>query len=204
MLLSEGDEGYPDDNTNDIFLPLKYQTELLFTRWVKLLSFLWFESLKSCMCAFRRVHVCLLSSFSGQRPLPSSFCNQSWLLLLFVLAPIRQQLSHLQPLLLREWNKLCACLQNVSSHKDVLMRFSRVCRSRTWACSRCRASCSGLMSGLWPREETSCWTLRTSASNRWRWKSLCCGYLCSPTLQKQMARLNEPSPYFQVLPLMKD
>ncbi|XP_035771278.1 integrin alpha-11-like [Neolamprologus brichardi] len=29
---SEGDEGYPDDNTNDIFLALKYQTELLFTR----------------------------------------------------------------------------------------------------------------------------------------------------------------------------
>ncbi|XP_030588312.1 integrin alpha-11-like isoform X1 [Archocentrus centrarchus] len=29
---SEGDEGYPDDNINDIFLPLKYQTELLFTR----------------------------------------------------------------------------------------------------------------------------------------------------------------------------
>lgn len=40
VLLSEGDEGYPDDNTNDIFLPLKYQTELLFTRWLKLLSFL--------------------------------------------------------------------------------------------------------------------------------------------------------------------
>uniref|UniRef100_A0A3Q4MBE4 Integrin, alpha 11b n=1 Tax=Neolamprologus brichardi TaxID=32507 RepID=A0A3Q4MBE4_NEOBR len=33
VLLSEGDEGYPDDNTNDIFLALKYQTELLFTRW---------------------------------------------------------------------------------------------------------------------------------------------------------------------------
>lgn len=48
------------------------------------------------------------SSFSGQRPLPSSFCNQSWLLL-FVLGPIRQQLSHLQPLLLREWNKLHVC-----------------------------------------------------------------------------------------------
>ncbi|KAM7415254.1 hypothetical protein PAMA_019869 [Pampus argenteus] len=29
---SEGDEGYPDDNMNDIFLPLKYQTNLLFTR----------------------------------------------------------------------------------------------------------------------------------------------------------------------------
>ncbi|KAM9853951.1 integrin alpha-11-like [Aulostomus maculatus] len=29
---SEGEEGYPDDNTNNIFLPLKYQTELLFTR----------------------------------------------------------------------------------------------------------------------------------------------------------------------------
>ncbi|XP_071317007.1 integrin alpha-11 [Trachinotus anak] len=29
---SEGEEGYPDDNDNDIFLPLKYQTELLFTR----------------------------------------------------------------------------------------------------------------------------------------------------------------------------
>ncbi|XP_067446808.1 integrin alpha-11 isoform X1 [Thunnus thynnus] len=29
---SEGDEGYPDDNINDIFLPLKYQTDLLFTR----------------------------------------------------------------------------------------------------------------------------------------------------------------------------
>ncbi|XP_074489486.1 integrin alpha-11 isoform X2 [Sebastes fasciatus] len=29
---SEGEEGYPDDNINDIFLPLKYQTDLLFTR----------------------------------------------------------------------------------------------------------------------------------------------------------------------------
>lgn len=29
---SEGDEGFPDDNINDIFLPLKYQTEVLFTR----------------------------------------------------------------------------------------------------------------------------------------------------------------------------
>uniref|UniRef100_A0A3Q1BLR8 VWFA domain-containing protein n=1 Tax=Amphiprion ocellaris TaxID=80972 RepID=A0A3Q1BLR8_AMPOC len=31
---SEGEEGYPDDNINDIFHPLKYQTDLLFTRWV--------------------------------------------------------------------------------------------------------------------------------------------------------------------------
>ncbi|XP_069384525.1 integrin alpha-11 isoform X2 [Paralichthys olivaceus] len=29
---SEGQEGFPDDNINDIFLPLKYQTDLLFTR----------------------------------------------------------------------------------------------------------------------------------------------------------------------------
>ncbi|XP_069019589.1 integrin alpha-11 isoform X1 [Embiotoca jacksoni] len=29
---SEGEEGFPDDNMNDIFLPLKYQTDLLFTR----------------------------------------------------------------------------------------------------------------------------------------------------------------------------
>ncbi|XP_028441073.1 integrin alpha-11 [Perca flavescens] len=29
---SEGEDGYPDDNINDIFLPLKYQTDLLFTR----------------------------------------------------------------------------------------------------------------------------------------------------------------------------
>ncbi|XP_059190805.1 integrin alpha-11 [Centropristis striata] len=29
---SEGEEGYPDDNINDLFLPLKYQTDLLFTR----------------------------------------------------------------------------------------------------------------------------------------------------------------------------
>ncbi|XP_038563089.1 integrin alpha-11 isoform X2 [Micropterus salmoides] len=29
---SEGEEGYPDDNINDILLPLKYQTDLLFTR----------------------------------------------------------------------------------------------------------------------------------------------------------------------------
>nr|XP_020471461.1 integrin alpha-11-like [Monopterus albus] len=29
---SEGEEGYPDDNTNELFLPLKYQTDLLFTR----------------------------------------------------------------------------------------------------------------------------------------------------------------------------
>ncbi|XP_047452625.1 integrin alpha-11-like isoform X2 [Mugil cephalus] len=29
---SDGEEGYPDDNINDIFLPLKYQTDLLFTR----------------------------------------------------------------------------------------------------------------------------------------------------------------------------
>ncbi|TMS05320.1 Integrin alpha-11, partial [Larimichthys crocea] len=29
---SDGEDGYPDDNTNDIFLPLKYQTDLLFTR----------------------------------------------------------------------------------------------------------------------------------------------------------------------------
>ncbi|XP_029992570.1 integrin alpha-11 [Sphaeramia orbicularis] len=29
---SEGEEGYPDDNINDIFLPLKYQTDLLFIR----------------------------------------------------------------------------------------------------------------------------------------------------------------------------
>uniref|UniRef100_A0A8C4F6S1 Integrin, alpha 11b n=1 Tax=Dicentrarchus labrax TaxID=13489 RepID=A0A8C4F6S1_DICLA len=32
VLISEGEEGYPDDNINDIFLPLKYQTDLLFTR----------------------------------------------------------------------------------------------------------------------------------------------------------------------------
>ncbi|KAM6937639.1 integrin alpha-11 [Xenentodon cancila] len=29
---SEGEEGYPEDNVNDIFLPLRYQTDLLFTR----------------------------------------------------------------------------------------------------------------------------------------------------------------------------
>ncbi|KAI3371130.1 hypothetical protein L3Q82_023529, partial [Scortum barcoo] len=29
---SEGEDGYPDDNINDIFLPLRYQTDLLFTR----------------------------------------------------------------------------------------------------------------------------------------------------------------------------
>ncbi|XP_056272720.1 integrin alpha-11 [Pseudoliparis swirei] len=29
---SDGEEGYPDDNINDIFVPLKYQTDLLFTR----------------------------------------------------------------------------------------------------------------------------------------------------------------------------
>ncbi|KAF0040776.1 hypothetical protein F2P81_006674 [Scophthalmus maximus] len=29
---SEGDEGFPDDNINDVLLPLKYQTDLLFTR----------------------------------------------------------------------------------------------------------------------------------------------------------------------------
>ncbi|XP_013884775.1 integrin alpha-11 [Austrofundulus limnaeus] len=29
---SEGEEGYPDDNINNIFLPLRYQTNLLFTR----------------------------------------------------------------------------------------------------------------------------------------------------------------------------
>ncbi|XP_054476602.1 integrin alpha-11 [Anoplopoma fimbria] len=29
---SEGEDGYPDDNVNDIFIPLKYQTDLLFTR----------------------------------------------------------------------------------------------------------------------------------------------------------------------------
>nr|XP_046250911.1 integrin alpha-11 [Scatophagus argus] len=29
---SEGEEGYPDDNINDIFLPVRYQTDLLFTR----------------------------------------------------------------------------------------------------------------------------------------------------------------------------
>ncbi|XP_043979994.1 integrin alpha-11-like isoform X2 [Gambusia affinis] len=29
---SEGDDGYPDDNTNNIILPLKYQADLLFTR----------------------------------------------------------------------------------------------------------------------------------------------------------------------------
>ncbi|XP_061578292.1 integrin alpha-11-like [Cololabis saira] len=29
---SEGEEGYPDDNVNKIFLPLRYQTDLLFTR----------------------------------------------------------------------------------------------------------------------------------------------------------------------------
>uniref|UniRef100_I3JWQ8 Integrin subunit alpha 11 n=1 Tax=Oreochromis niloticus TaxID=8128 RepID=I3JWQ8_ORENI len=49
VLLSEGDEGYPDDNTNDIFLPLKYQTELLFTRWAKLLGFLRSDAVLSCV-----------------------------------------------------------------------------------------------------------------------------------------------------------
>ncbi|KAF3855419.1 hypothetical protein F7725_023474 [Dissostichus mawsoni] len=29
---SEGEDGFPDDNIKDIFLPLKYQTDLLFTR----------------------------------------------------------------------------------------------------------------------------------------------------------------------------
>ncbi|XP_041652608.1 integrin alpha-11 isoform X2 [Cheilinus undulatus] len=29
---SEGEEGYPDDNINDIFIPLRYQTDLLFIR----------------------------------------------------------------------------------------------------------------------------------------------------------------------------
>ncbi|XP_074533993.1 integrin alpha-11 [Halichoeres trimaculatus] len=29
---SDGEEGFPEDNTNDIFLPLKYQTDLIFTR----------------------------------------------------------------------------------------------------------------------------------------------------------------------------
>uniref|UniRef100_A0A3Q2QK89 VWFA domain-containing protein n=1 Tax=Fundulus heteroclitus TaxID=8078 RepID=A0A3Q2QK89_FUNHE len=29
---SEGEDGYPDDNTNNIILPLKYQADLLFTR----------------------------------------------------------------------------------------------------------------------------------------------------------------------------
>ncbi|XP_050929109.1 LOW QUALITY PROTEIN: integrin alpha-11 [Lates calcarifer] len=29
---SDGEDGYPDDNINDILLPLKYQTDLLFTR----------------------------------------------------------------------------------------------------------------------------------------------------------------------------
>ncbi|XP_067349582.1 integrin alpha-11 isoform X1 [Channa argus] len=29
---SEGEEGYPDDNINNIFLPVRYQTDLLFTR----------------------------------------------------------------------------------------------------------------------------------------------------------------------------
>ncbi|KAK5866769.1 hypothetical protein PBY51_011317 [Eleginops maclovinus] len=29
---SEGEDGFPDDNINDIFLPLRYQTDLLFTR----------------------------------------------------------------------------------------------------------------------------------------------------------------------------
>ncbi|XP_026222421.1 integrin alpha-11 isoform X2 [Anabas testudineus] len=37
---SEGEEGYPDDNINDIFLPLRYQTDVLFTRDP---SSLWFE-----------------------------------------------------------------------------------------------------------------------------------------------------------------
>lgn len=32
VLISEGEEGYPDDNINDIFLPLRYQTDVLFTR----------------------------------------------------------------------------------------------------------------------------------------------------------------------------
>uniref|UniRef100_A0A3Q4BSD9 VWFA domain-containing protein n=1 Tax=Mola mola TaxID=94237 RepID=A0A3Q4BSD9_MOLML len=30
---SEGEDGYPDDNVNDIFLPVRYQADLLFTRW---------------------------------------------------------------------------------------------------------------------------------------------------------------------------
>lgn len=33
MLTSEGEDGYPDDNVNDIFLPVRYQADLLFTRW---------------------------------------------------------------------------------------------------------------------------------------------------------------------------
>lgn len=32
VLTSEGEEGYPDDNVDDIVLPLRYQTDLLFTR----------------------------------------------------------------------------------------------------------------------------------------------------------------------------
>uniref|UniRef100_A0A4W6FGI4 Integrin subunit alpha 11 n=1 Tax=Lates calcarifer TaxID=8187 RepID=A0A4W6FGI4_LATCA len=32
VLTSDGEDGYPDDNINDILLPLKYQTDLLFTR----------------------------------------------------------------------------------------------------------------------------------------------------------------------------
>uniref|UniRef100_A0A3B5L7C6 VWFA domain-containing protein n=1 Tax=Xiphophorus couchianus TaxID=32473 RepID=A0A3B5L7C6_9TELE len=35
VLISEGEDGYPDDNTNNIILPLKYQADLLFTRWVQ-------------------------------------------------------------------------------------------------------------------------------------------------------------------------
>uniref|UniRef100_A0A3Q2DR59 Uncharacterized protein n=1 Tax=Cyprinodon variegatus TaxID=28743 RepID=A0A3Q2DR59_CYPVA len=36
LCVSEGEDGNPGDNTNNIFLPLKYQADLLFTRWVRL------------------------------------------------------------------------------------------------------------------------------------------------------------------------
>ena len=42
--ISEGMERHPEDNTNDIFLPLKYQTDLLFTRWVICKDSFWFKS----------------------------------------------------------------------------------------------------------------------------------------------------------------
>uniref|UniRef100_A0A4W6FFH6 Integrin subunit alpha 11 n=1 Tax=Lates calcarifer TaxID=8187 RepID=A0A4W6FFH6_LATCA len=36
VLTSDGEDGYPDDNINDILLPLKYQTDLLFTSFKSL------------------------------------------------------------------------------------------------------------------------------------------------------------------------
>uniref|UniRef100_A0A3B4VGT9 Integrin alpha-11-like n=1 Tax=Seriola dumerili TaxID=41447 RepID=A0A3B4VGT9_SERDU len=39
VLTSEGEDGFPDDNLSDILLPLKYQTDLLFTRHSFLILF---------------------------------------------------------------------------------------------------------------------------------------------------------------------